>query len=343
MRIVTLLLMIAVAPASAAAEDAALVPLLSALERAAAYSAQHRGQTMIGLYDGELIFEQYTNGGNADRLQMLASGTKSFVGVVAAAAVEDGLLKLDDPVWKSISAWKDDPEKSSITYRQLLTLTSGLKPSEREFGTKQPGWKDQASAPMTGKPGAQFQYGANQLNVFAYALERTLETEAFEEYLQRRILDPLDISLAWRIRCDDGHPQVGGGALITARDWATFGEFIRQHGQRGDTQIVNADLIAECCQGTRENPAYGQTWWLTNDVAPEIRRRIPILSLEWADVANADWVPQDLVAALGAGKQRLYVIPSRKLVIVRQASFPGRGFSDLEFLSIVLRGRFLSE
>jgi hypothetical protein len=55
-------------------------------------------------------------------------------------------------------------------------------------------------------------------------------------------------------------------------------------------------------------------------------------------VANSDWLPDDLVAACGAGKQRLYVIPSRKLVIVRQGAL-GQGFSDMEFLSLLLRGK----
>ncbi len=340
--IVIVLLILFAAPVTTA-QDASASPERRAMERAAAYSAQHRGQTMLVMYDGALVFEQYSNGGDANRLQMLASGTKSFVGVLAAAAVEDGLLKLDDPVSHSIPSWKDDPEKATITYRHLLTLTSGLKASENGFAAKQPAWADSAAAPMTGKPGEQFNYGANQLNVFAYALEQSLDTETFDEYMERRILKPLDISIEWRIKCEDGHPQVGGGAFIKSRDWATFGEFVRLQGKHGEKRIVSGDLIAECFVGTKQNPAYGQTWWLKNDVTPELRKKSTILSIEWADVANSDWVPQDLVAAVGAGKQRLYVIPSRKLVIVRQAGFPARGFSDLEFLSLLIRGQTLSE
>jgi CubicO group peptidase (beta-lactamase class C family) len=56
----------------------------------------------------------------------LASGTKSFAGVLAAAAQEDKILKLDERVSETITEWKSDKEKSKITIRQLLTLTSGL-------------------------------------------------------------------------------------------------------------------------------------------------------------------------------------------------------------------------
>ena len=130
---------------------------------------------------------------------------------------------------------------------------------------------------------------------------------------------------------------------MTSRDWATFGEFVRLRGKRGEKQIVNADLVSDCFVGTEQNPTYGQTWWLKKPVSPELQNKNSILSSEWAEVANADWVPQDLVAALGAGKQRLYIIPSLKLVIVRQASLPNTKFSDTEFLSLLLRGRSLTQ
>jgi len=146
----------------------------------------------------------------------------------------------------------------------------------------------------------------------------------------------------WRFRCADGHPQVGGGAFVTARDWAKFGEFIRQGGKWDGKQVVDGKLLAECFVGTPQNPAYGLTWWLKKEVSADLRRKIPILSREWGDVANADWLPGDLVAACGAGKQRLYVIPSLKLVVVRQGSL-SQGFSDLEFLSLLLRGKSASK
>jgi hypothetical protein len=73
-------------------------------------------------------------------------------------------------------------------------------------------------------------------------------------------------------------------------------------------------------------------------VTDDHRKTISILSHEWADAANADWLPEDLVAACGAGKQRLYVVPSLKLVVARQGGL-SQGFSDLEFLSLLLRGK----
>ena len=153
------------------------------------------------------------------------------------------------------------------------------------------------------------------------------------------MLSRIGIEIEWRVKCADGHPQVGGGAFVTARDWAKFGEFMRLQGRHDNEQLVTRELVTDCFKGTKQNPAYGQTWWLRSSVTPEVRRKITILSLEWADVANAEWLPDDLIAAVGAGKQRLYVIPSRKLVIVRQGSLPSRDYADTEFLSLLLHGQ----
>ena len=308
------------------------------MRSAADYSKSQRGQTMVVLFDGKIVFERYDIGGAVDKVQMLASGSKSFVGLAAVAAVQDKVINLDDPACESISEWKNDAQKAKITCRQLLTLTSGLTPSEPGKAVKAPSWKDIAAKPMTGKPGEQFEYGAYHLNAFAYALERKLSKETFEAYLKRRILDPLGVKVEWRFKCDDGHPQVGGGAFMTARDWATLGEFVRQGGNWKGKQIIDGKLLTACFQGTKQNPAYGLTWWLKKPVSDELRRSIPLLSREWGDVANSEWLPHDLVAACGAGKQRLYVVPSHKLVVVRQGSL-SQGFSDTEFLSLLLRGK----
>jgi len=315
-------------------------PASEQLEAARGYSELYGGQAMLVMWDGRIVFESYGNGGGKDRPQVLRSGTKSFVGVVAVAAVQDGLIQLDDRVCESLTEWKNDPVKSQITYRQLLTMTSGLTPGERGSAIRSPGWKEIIAKPMTGKPGEQFQYGAYHLCAFAEALKRLLKGETFEKYLERRILQPLGIKLKWRIRCGDGNPQVGGGGAMTARDWAAFGEFMRQGGTWKGRQIIRKELLAECLQGTKQNPAYGLTWWLKKPVPDSIIRQIPILQHEMGEIVGADWIPDDLFMAAGAGKQRLYVIPSLKLVIVRQGEFlSSRSFSDTKFLQLLLCGK----
>src|SRR5205814_9185898 len=93
---------------------------------AAAYSAKHKGISCLVMIDGNVVFEDYPNGGKADRAFELASGTKSFWGVAAVAAVQDGLLKLDERAADTLTEWKDDAKKSKVMLRQILSLTAGL-------------------------------------------------------------------------------------------------------------------------------------------------------------------------------------------------------------------------
>jgi CubicO group peptidase (beta-lactamase class C family) len=95
--------------------------------RAAKYSETRRGSAVLVLQNGRTIFEHYANGGSANRPWPIFSGTKSFWGIAALAAVREGLFKLDDPVSNTINEWKSDPGKSQITIRQLLSQRTALK------------------------------------------------------------------------------------------------------------------------------------------------------------------------------------------------------------------------
>ena len=325
-----------VGPAYAADRLPTRAPDVEAIGAAAEYSKSQTGHAMVVMFDGKVIFEQYDNGGAMEKPHSLSSGAKCFVGPAAVAAVQDGLIKLDNPAVENIPEWKDDPEKSTITYRQLLSMTSGLTHPTGDDGKRMP-WKQKIAMPMAAKPGEHFQYGGYELGVFAYALEHKLAPESFSQYIHRRILDPIGIKVPARPRTADGSPTVGPGN-ITARDWATYGEFIRREGNWNNQQILDPALLRDCFKGSKANPAYGLTWWLKSPVSEELIRTADAdVTKIWGKVANCNRLPNDLVAALGAGTQRLFVMPSLKLVVVRQANDRSGGFQDLEFLRLLLR------
>jgi len=299
------------------------------------------GQAFLVMQDGRIIFEAYDNGGGEFQPQMLASGSKSFVGIVAIAAVQDGLLSLDERACETLQEWTSDTLKSQITLRQLLTLSSGLTPGEiGTLGQSQP-WKEILAVPMVKPPGTSFDYGPNHLCVFGEILQRKLRArndESFEAYLNRRILRPIGARVVWR-QSSDGNPRLGGGAWMTARDWADFGWLICQEGRWGQRQLLDPGLLQDCFQSSTTNPAYGLTWWLKKKVDPLLLRSIPILMRDMGDIVNAEWLPDDLRLAAGAGKQRLYVIPSLKMVIARLGPLTAQSpFRDADFLSLLLRG-----
>src|SRR5438270_12237917 len=79
------------------------------------------------MQNGRTVFEHYANGGSARGRWPIFSGTKSFWGIAALAAAHDGLFRLDDLVSDTITEWKNDPRKSRITIRQLLSQTDGIE------------------------------------------------------------------------------------------------------------------------------------------------------------------------------------------------------------------------
>ncbi|WP_409951212.1 serine hydrolase, partial [Gemmatimonas sp.] len=116
------------ATATPPAATSAAGPTPEAIAAAKAYSTSMGGQTFLVLHRGRVLDESYTNGGSADRVQLLASATKGFTGMLGAIAAADGLFDLDEPVaQRAITEWRSDPMKSRITYRHLLTMTSGLR------------------------------------------------------------------------------------------------------------------------------------------------------------------------------------------------------------------------
>ena len=94
---------------------------------AAEYSASCKGISCLVRVDGKEVFADYPNGGRKDRAHELASGTKSFCGVLAAAAMQDKLIaSWDEKISDTLTEWKADKQKADVTLRHLLSLTSGM-------------------------------------------------------------------------------------------------------------------------------------------------------------------------------------------------------------------------
>ncbi|MCI0491420.1 MAG: beta-lactamase family protein, partial [Planctomycetes bacterium] len=164
---------------------------------AAGYLEERNGHALLIYHRGKLIHEQYFNGHSADKAHRLASGTKSFWGPLAIAAQQDGLLTLDEKVADTITEWKDDPRKSQITIRQLLSLTSGIEGGAND--APPPYAEAVKIAVSKAAPGKVFSYGPIPFQCFGELLRRKLQpkNETVAGYLRRRILDPIGMNVAF--------------------------------------------------------------------------------------------------------------------------------------------------
>lgn len=389
----TLLLAVVAAPRVVCAQKPATDPLASACTTAADYSGSHSGRAVLVMHKGQIVFERYDNGWAADKPHPLASGTKSFTGVAAMFAVQDGLLTLDELAADTLIEWKQDPRKSRITIRHLLTLSSGLDPSDAELGGRggsrllgegaanrakrldrenKPQARDNFAAalavPAIAEPGAKFMYGPSHFYAFGELLERKLRASDTPQktilaYMHARFLDPIGLKVAWFGKDAEGHPNLPGGCLLTAREWIKFGEFVRLNGawKQPDgslKSLLRPELLAECFKPSAANHSYGLTWWLRRasdqaDGAPapsgddsgtlrdRLRERMQARrqNAQNRPLQTINGQPVEVFMAAGLGKQRLYILPAQDLVIVRfaESTREGQRFDDREFLEPIVQ------
>jgi CubicO group peptidase (beta-lactamase class C family) len=253
------------------------------------YAERHTLHALIIAVDGEIAVARTANDWMLARPHPLYSGTKSFWGIVAAAAAQDGLLDLDEPVGATISEWPADSPKAGITIRQLLTLTSGYGFGGLGNAVLTP--LRALEIPLKHDPGSVFMYGGVPLQVFGEVLRRKVRPlyDGPRAYLHARVLDRIEMSVgSWRALRDGTHP-LPTGALVSASEWLKFGRLLLA----GGAGVIDALQFAQCIIGSTPNPSYGLGLWL-------IRRD--------AHVAG--------YYASGAGGQGLYVIPRDRVVAV---------------------------
>ena len=257
------------------------------------YAQRHELHALVVTRHGRLVFECYGTSYAPDRAHPLYSGTKSFWGVLAAAAQEDGLLALDEPVAETIAEWTTDEAKKRITLRQLLNLTAGF--GFGGLGKTVPLAKAALTTPLKTAPGTTFTYGGIPLQIFGEVLRRKLAPQSLDPhtYLRRRVLDPIGVRIdSWRT-LKDGTLPLPTGAALAPSEWMKFGQLVLERGTYKGKHIVSRGTIAACFEPSKANPQYGLGFWLS---APEIAR--------------------DVAYASGSGGQAMYVLWAAGAVVV---------------------------
>jgi CubicO group peptidase (beta-lactamase class C family) len=288
----------------------------AALDELAAYVQSQSATGLLIVQDRNVVYEHnwplpteaatfaanYTHGTDAHGAlqEDVASAQKSFIAILAGVAFDKKLLDISKPVSAYIGpGWsKASPEQEKlITVRHLLEMSSGLTESlayEASAGTK-------------------FFY-----NTPAYAfMKPVLEHAAgkkLDDLTRRWLTEPVGMSdTLWRQR-PAGLPAVGNptGLYTTPRDMAKLGQLVLDKGKAADgKRVISEAQLAALFERSSTNPAYGRLWWLNGSAYTlrpgGLRTETPLIPA----------APADLVAALGAQDRKIYIVPSRKLVVVR--------------------------
>ena len=320
------------------------------LEMARTYSAQVDGDAMLVWIDGELVLENYPGDYDFTEPHIVTEISALFPTLVLLKAVGDRKLALEDTVAKFLPEWRGHPQKSQITISQLLRHTSGLRPGDFDAP---PTYEEAIDAPIVHEPGTEFRYGPTSTQVLGTLIERTLGRRSV---MKEELFLPLNIPggrwlAVGKIENQQSArgftPRLFDGAHQTPRALLRIGRLLLQNGQWKGKQIIkNMELLT---QPAPASPGFGLGVWLNARVpldssgpGGEFRRQVPerIMLPRSQQRLIYDRAPPDLYMAAGRYNQRLYVIPSLKMIVVRLGR-ADRRWSDAEFLARLLDGRSL--
>ena len=276
---------------------------------------------------------------STNTLFAIFSMTKTFTGAAVMCAIDEGRMSLDDLVSKYLPEYADvrmrdgSRPKRELTLRDLLSHTDGMRweyPLVNNDISVREAARLYMAKGMKYQPGETFAYGTMRFSVAAACLEVAVG-ERFEDYLKRKILDPLEMrdttfspnaSQLKRLvsaytsngkplrpasdRCARQlvfpkerplRPAPGGGLFSTPADVIRFSQMLAHHGERKGVRIISRKTFDEV--------------FAVVQVPGELGRKNPYSAGAWI---YGDWfghegaMRTDQRANLKTGQSRLFFI-----------------------------------
>ena len=252
------------------------------------------------LVNGRIVMEEYFNGHSATETWPWNSTGKTLVSTTTGIAQQEGLLNINNKVSQYLgNGWTSEPleKENLITPRHLLTMTSGLNDESN--------WVIKSNLTYLADAGTRWSYS----NVFQKLIDvvAASSNQTFENYFNAKLKNKIGMDGFWNF-----------GTIFTiyhsnTRSMARFGLLFLNKGKWKNEQIINETYLNEAISTSQNiNPSYGYLWWLNGKskyMVPGSQTVYPT-----ALVPNA---PADMYAAMGAEDQRIYVIPSKNMVVIR--------------------------
>ena len=235
---------------------------------------------------------------------------KSFTNALVGILVKQGNLDIYDPAPVAQWAAADDP-RSAITTDHLLRMSSGLDWSEN-YATPSSAtnmlFKDASMANTAASVGAAYlpdsvwYYSSGTTNILSEIIRKNVGEPDYWSFPYHKLFHKIGISTAvWEP--DASGTFVGSSYLwMSPRDYARLGMLFLQDGAWEDERLLPEGWVDYSSAPTPAAPngIYGAQFWRNG-----------------FDSYNFPDVPDDAYLANGYEGQRILIIPSKDLVIVR--------------------------
>jgi CubicO group peptidase (beta-lactamase class C family) len=291
-------------------------------------------RSVLVIYDGQLIMEQYAEGFDKNSAQLGWSMAKSVTNGLFGIMQHKGMIDIMEPA--PVSQWADENDpRHQITTDALLRMSSGLHWEEvysnvstatnmlykyAEMGNFA------ASQEKEFEMNEKWYYSSGTSNILAKILRDKVGETDYNHFAQKELFSKIGVTSAV-FELDASGTQVGSSYLwANTRDWARLGQLYLNNGNWYGEQIFPENWVSYTTNPVKGTPQgeYGAQWWLNaGEKGNETNRIYPD-------------VPADMYMMDGYEGQRVYVVPSKKLVVVRLGQCKRGGFDHNLFLSNVI-------
>ena len=266
-----------------------------------AYLEEKNSKSFIMLYNGKIVVEHYMNDHSNAKIWYWASAGKTLTTAVTGIAQEEGLLDIDAKVSDYLgNGWTNAPieKEDLITCKNLLSMNSGLDDSLGD---------DVSPENLLYVADAGTRWAYHNVYVKMQDVIAAASNQTWNQYFNTKLRDKIGMTGNW--------VDIGGLSVYwsNTRSMARFGLLISAKGKWENAQIIPEAYLNDATNTSQNiNQAYGYLWWLNGKQSYHLPQSQ--LQFNGTLIPNA---PTDMYAALGKNDQKIYVIPSKNLVIVR--------------------------
>lgn len=284
-----------------------------------------RSRAVLVVYKDHIIAEKYDAGFDKNSKILGWSMTKSITSALFGVLQKQKKINIFDPA--PIAEWQNDVRKK-ITINDLLHMNSGLEWSEDYASISDATTmlfedtdmsRSQLLKPAEFEPNTHWNYSSGTTNLLSGILRKQFATQ--QEYLDfwySALIDKIGMH-SMLIETDLSGNYVGSSyGWATARDWAKFGLLYLHNGSWNGESILDPSWVryaATPAVGSRGD--YGAHFWLNAG------KRYPD-------------APLDLYSCNGFQGQKIFIIPSHEMVIVRLGLKENEGLDLNVFLKEIL-------
>jgi CubicO group peptidase (beta-lactamase class C family) len=265
------------------------------------YLALKNSKSFIILVNGRIVMENYFNGHTQTSPWYWASAGKTLTSTVTGIAQQEGLLNINNKVstylgngWTSATLVKEN----LITCKHLLSMNSGLDDTLGD---------DVSPANLQYVADAGTRWAYHNVYVKLQDVVAQASSQTWDNYFNTKLKNKIGMGGTW----------ISNAGLSVywsdTRSMARFGLLALNKGKWKTEQILNENYFTEATNTSQTiNQAYGYLWWLNGKSS----YHLPQSQLQYPGSIIPNGA-NDMFMALGKNDQKIYVIPSKKMVVIR--------------------------